>query len=134
MREIVFVPMILSGPGLTVVSRSVGPTPYSFFGWRESVGALGGSAVGIWLILIGARLDLGAVWTKVVKKSRPFVLSSPSIRSTFDRATLAIRVENETSRLAVYQGQVDLDDRSLTGDKDFGEHGGDTAYRCCDRR
>ena len=82
---------------------------------RESVVALGGAAVGNRLILIGARVDLGAVWTKVVGKRPPFVLSSPSIRSTFERATLAIRVEDETSRLAVYQGQVDLDDRSLTG-------------------
>jgi hypothetical protein len=82
---------------------------------RESVVALGGAAVGNRLVLVGARVDLGAVWTKVVGLRRPFVLSSPSIRSTFDRATLATRVEDETSRLAVYQGQVDLDDRSLTG-------------------
>lgn len=82
---------------------------------RESVVALGGTAVGNRLILVGARVDLGAVWTKVVGKRRPFVLSSPSIHSTFARATLAIRVEDESSRLAVYQGQVDLDDRSLTG-------------------
>jgi len=82
---------------------------------RESVVALGGAAVGNRLILVGARVDLGAVWAKVVGKRRPFVLSSPSIQSTFERATLAIRVEDESSRLAVYEGQVDLDDRSLTG-------------------
>jgi hypothetical protein len=82
---------------------------------RESIVALSGAAVGNRLVLVGARVDKGATWAKVHGKRLSFTLSSPSIQSSFEQATLSLRVADDSSRLAVYQGEVDLNGRTLVG-------------------
>jgi hypothetical protein len=82
---------------------------------RESIAALSGAAVGNRLVLVGARVARGALWAKVHGEKRSFALSSPSIRSTFQQATLALRVVEDSSRFAVYQGEVDVKGRTLNG-------------------
>ncbi|MEE2753709.1 MAG: hypothetical protein VX910_06970 [Candidatus Latescibacterota bacterium] len=82
---------------------------------RESIVALSGANFGNRLVLVGARVDKGAVWVEVHGKRLSFTLSSPSVRSIFQKAMVSLRVADDSSRLAVYQGEVDLNGQNLVG-------------------
>ncbi|MCH2664769.1 hypothetical protein MK139_10550 [bacterium] len=73
----------------------------------ESVVALDGAVAGNRLVLVGARVNQGAVWAKVIGE-HAFRLSTEHIRASFDQATLSMRSDRKKTRLAVYQGQANV--------------------------
>ena len=90
---------------------------------RGSVVALGGRPAGDRLVLVSARIDQGVMWAKV-SGGRNFTVASPTITSRFNAAKLAVRVDEESERLAVYQGSVEVNGHSLQGGEGLLTSGG----------
>ena len=78
---------------------------------RASVIDLESAAVGGRLMMIGVRLDRGAVWARA---HRTFRLTSPYVSATLDRATLSLRADVSSDRLAVYHGTAQIDGLPLS--------------------
>lgn len=79
---------------------------------RESVVALSGEAVGNRLVLVGASVERGVLWAQVAGK-RTFAVSSPSMNGLLRQGKLALRVDQDGERVAVYQGPVTVDGERL---------------------
>ena len=79
---------------------------------RESIVALSGAPAGNRLVLVGARVDQGALWVKVAGK-RLFTVASRDIVATLRAAKLALRLFPDSDRMAVYEGTAEVSGRTL---------------------
>jgi hypothetical protein len=80
---------------------------------RASAVGLKGAAKGNRLVLVGASVDSGAVWARILDQGRPFALESPTLRADAQEATLSLRVSDEASRLSVYRGDIRVGGREV---------------------